>query len=144
MPILTLDTHEYCETEADLCRMHKASGGDTCIDIELAEIQRGFSEGFPQLRIREDYEFPSWHHGIRLFWVYLYSDAFYRPEFIPRLQSLVSTQQTSWFAQFECYSPSRQSSELPSGFVGDFLIYKDTVIFHRADGWSEFRPKLQV
>jgi hypothetical protein len=142
MQILHYDIAAYGAAERDLCKLHRVSEEETLIDMEIEEIQQAFSKLYEELTRDDDYEFPSWHHNLRLFWVYLHSDAFYDERFIPHVQALLAARQRSWFAQFECYSPSLKSPQLPSGFVGDFIVYKDTVIFSNSDKWALFEPKL--
>lgn len=132
----------YCATERDLCDLHRVPEEDVWIEKELERIQSTFANAYPQLKRNDDYEFPPWHHNLRLFWAYLYSDQFYDESFIPRVQKTLSLINRSWFAEFECYSPSLKSAELPSGYIGEFLVFKDTLIFDGNEQWTTFKPKL--
>lgn len=145
MNIFNLDTAGFCGAESDLCTLHRVANGDEQIGRELQEIRAAFIARFPRLLAREDYEFPDWHHYQRLFWVYLYHDDFYTPELIPFVQQILQAAPRSWFAEFECYSPALVSEDSnPAGYVGDFLIYKETVIFDDSEGWSLVKARLQI
>jgi hypothetical protein len=76
--------------------------------------------------------------------VYLHADEFYKAAFIPFIQESLKSMPRSWFAEFECYSPALESSALPSGYIGNFLVYKDTAIFDASERWATYRPKLGV
>ena len=144
MQILDFNIERYSDSEGDLCRRHKVSEDDDHIEHELEHIQSSFAAAYPQLKIDTDYEFPPWHHHLRLFWAYLYSDAFYTEDFLPLVGQLLSAMPRSWFAEFECYSPSLKSPEKPTGWAGDFLVFKDTVIFCNMSDHQEFKAKLGV
>jgi hypothetical protein len=145
MQILELDLAGYCAAESDLCNLHRALDSDEAIERELHEIQAAFQARFPQLTCRKDYEFPDWHHHLRLFWVYLYHDDFYTPEFIPFVQQILRAAPRSWFAEFECYSPAlvRQDTNA-AGFVGEFLIYKETIMFAVSKNWATVKDRLGI
>ncbi len=142
MQILELDIPGYCAAEQDLCRLHSVPEEDVQIEAEIQQLQQRFGKQYRRLKNRKDFDFPDWHHNLRLFWVYLYADAFYTPAFIPFIQQSLHSMPRSWFAEFECYSPAIESPELPSGSVGQFLVYKDTVIFDDCEQWATYRPKL--
>jgi hypothetical protein len=142
MKTLQLDIPGYCAAEQDLCRLHAVPEEDQEIEVEIRLLQDRFAKQFPRLTIRKDFEFPDWHHNIRLLWAYLYADEFYTPALIPFVQDCLKSMPRSWFAEFECYSPALESPELPSGFVGEFLVYKDTMIFDDDEQWATYLPKL--
>ena len=142
MQVFDYDNKRYWAAEKDLCQLHKVADDDALIDGELKTIHTAFAKAYPRLKRKDDYEFPSWHHNLRLFWVYLYSDVFYDESFIPRIQNILSSINRSWFAEFECYSPSLESPDLPRGDIGQFLIFKDTVIFSDDEQWTTFRSRL--
>jgi hypothetical protein len=145
MPILEFDSAGYYDAETDLCNLHRVPPDDKDIDRELQQIQSAFKAKFPQLLDRKDYEFPSWHNNLRLFWVYLYHDDFYTPDLIPFVQQVLRATSRSWFAEFECYSPAlvREGSN-PNGYVGMFLIYKETIMFDDSEYWSTVKASLGV
>jgi hypothetical protein len=143
MQILNLDIKAYSAAESDLCGLHRASEEDEEIELELNQLHAAFAARYPQSEPREKHEFPDWHHHLRLFWVYLYHDEFYTPEFIPFVQQLLRAQPRSWFAEFECSSPALvDEKENPNGWVGGFLIYKDTVIFDGCERWPLVQARL--
>ena len=144
MQIFEYDIPRYSDAERDLCALHKVSDDDNDIETELRQIQSQFSDLYPHLKEGSDFEFPPWHHNLRLFWVYLYADDFYCKQFVPHLQAILQSLSRSWFAEFECYSPALESAELPSGFFGDFLVYRDSVIFCAGDHVDLLRQKLTL
>jgi len=144
MQILDYDSERYFAAEGDLCQAHRVSEDDVRIETELSRLQGRLAKAYPRLKKDRDYEFPDWHHHIRMFWTYLYSDAFYTEDFIPRVQEFLRSTDRSYFAQFECYSPSLESPDLPSGYVGQFLLFKDTVMFCKGESWPAFKIKLNV
>lgn len=142
--MIEYDIKQYWSAERDLCKLHKVSEDEVLIETELDRIHGLFGDAYPLLKKQDDYEFPDWHHHIRIFWAYLYSDAFYNDEFIPTIQRILASASRSWFAEFECYSPTLKSPELPSGDVGTFLLYKDSLIFQESDHWATYKAKLGV
>jgi hypothetical protein len=145
MRIFLHGNSRYCQEERDLCNLHRVSESDVKIDAELKQIHSAFAADYPQLKIDTDFEFPDWHHNLRLFWAYLHHDDFFTPNFIPRVQKILQAAPRSWFAQFKCYSPSTKSEESnPNGFVGTFLIYKDSVIFSETEYWPAAMPRLGI
>jgi hypothetical protein len=141
MKVLNLSDDEFSTLELDLCNKHGVPVDDDRIEIELKDIQGRFCVGCPSAN-ESDYEFPDWHNHCRLFWAYLYTDDFFDTDFVPLICKVISSQPRSWFAQFECYSPSLESSELPTGAIGDFLVFEDTVAFCEDEAWQLFRPRL--
>ena len=144
MQILEYDIPRYCDAERDLCALHKVPDDDKEIEPELERIQSQFSAQYPHLKADTDFEYPPWHHNLRLFWVYLHVDDFYCKQFVPQVQSILQSQGRSWFGEFECYSPALQSAELPGGFFGNFLVYRDTVIFCSGEHVGLLRQKLAL
>ncbi len=134
---------EYHAVEQDLCLTHFAGEHDKGIDAEYKDIQSKFRCMFPNI-IDDDIEFPEWHHNIRMMWAYLYSDMLYTSEFIPIVQQTLQSMPNPWFAQFECFSPSLETPESPSGFAGHFVVYKDTLIFSESESISIVASKLQA
>ena len=135
---------DYTPIEQDLCKLHEVEESDTLIGLEYRQIQDSFQNAFPNLVLNDDFEFPDWHHNLRMLWVYLYSDDFYTAEFIPTMSSLLNKMNRPWFAQFECSAPSLESSENVQGFIGWFLIYKESVIFSDSEKWAPYQVKLGV
>ena len=141
MKVLNLSEDEYSDLSLDLWNTHGVSVEDDQIEIELKDLQGRFRSGYPSVN-ESDYEFPDWHNHCRLFWAYLYTDDFFDTNVVPLICEAISSQPRSWFAQFECYSPSLESSELPTGAIGDFLIFQDTIAFCESESWQLFRPRL--
>lgn len=144
MQVLRYNIEKYCAAERDLCSLHAVPEEYEGINEEYETAKRLFAQAFGNLKDGIDYELPDWHHNIRMLWVYVYSDSFYCPQFVGCIKQLLRDMPHEWFAQFECYSPARESAGLPTGWVGDFLIYKDTAMFCESDGWNDYRSKLGI
>ena len=142
--IQTLNIKDYCAIDSDLFKMHHMPEEEFDISGEYKEIQRKFISLFPQLTLNTDFEIPEWHNEVRMLWVYLYHDFFYNEQFINNIQNILGSMKYPWYSQFECYSPSLKSKQLPSGALGQFIIYKESVIFIENEHWNTFKPKLGV
>ncbi len=142
MKITVHPLEKYDELEQDLCSLHAASDAEEVVDREYADIRSKFATSFP-CATHDDYGFPEWHHNLRMLWVYLYSDVFYTPELLRNLQRITESMEMSWFMQFECYSPSLESDELPTGYLGHFLVYKDSVIVCEDENSAYLVSKIQ-
>ena len=138
------DSIDYTAIEQELCELHLVDETDALICTEYQQIQSSFQNLFPSLVVDEDFELPDWHNHIRMLWVYLYSDEFYTPELIPRVHMILARMKRPWFAQFECFSPELESSENKPGLVGDFLLFRESVVFSASEGWKQIQPKLGV
>src|SRR6188474_1623023 len=103
MQVFHYDIPAYCDLEKDLCSLHAVPEEFEGIGDEWREIQEAFRSEFRAIP-EGGYEFPDWHHNIRMLWVYLYSDLFYTPKFIATIQRILEGMREPWFAQFECYS----------------------------------------
>ena len=97
---------------------------------EFDEVIGGGSSGN-----RSDYEVPDWHNGMRSLFVYLYSERFYVPSFVPAVTGILESQVKPCFARFECYD-----SELR--LIGCFLVFRDKVEFDRLSEQSGLIGKL--
>ena len=133
---------DYGSLEQELCGLHLVEDTDSKIDTEFTQLQNVFSATFPNLDNGEDFEFTSWHNNIRMIWVYLYSDQFYNSELLARIKQMIDSMERPWFAQFECYSPALESKSNPNGVIGDFLLYRDSVVFSNSAGWDLIYPRI--
>ncbi len=78
---------------------------------------------FGEINCNKDYEFPDWHYGTRALAVYLYNEGFYNESFIEKVRRLLECGKES-FAEFECYDATLRP-------MGEFMVFKDKVIFSR-------------
>jgi len=137
--IIKYTLEEYSKLEQDLCELHH----ETDIEKEYEVITNLFRKLFNEFEEDTDFEIPEWHNEIRMLWVYLYHDSFYKKEFIKKIQAMLAQQPKSWFAQFECFSPKLESEQLPTGMIGTYIIYKDSIIFDQSEEWSEFMNEIK-
>jgi hypothetical protein len=143
MKVTCYTLEEYHQLEQDLCAMHSASEEEDILDREYVDIKTKFSSAYPNATI-DDYEFPEWHNNMRMMWLYLYSDIFYTNDFIRNIQRILNSMSKSWFAQFECYSPSAVTSESPNGSLGHFMIYKNSVMIWECDSTPILIEKIEA
>jgi hypothetical protein len=124
--VLRYDGHAYSELEGELCSIHSVPESFEGIGKEWSELQLAFRREFKEIP-EDGYEFPDWHDNIRMLWVYLYSDLFYTPQFLPKVQRILEGRNPGWFAQFECHF-------LEAKLMGWFLVYRDSIVFGN-DTW---------
>ena len=136
MQVIHYNIKEYCAVESELCDIHSTKGKD--FDDEYELVCNRFRKEFSEFENDEDYEIPEYHSEIRMLWVYLYKEDLYDSRFISRLKRIIDMPK-SWFAQFECYSKNDDGGY---NFIGDFIIYKDSLIFDENENWDEYKIKL--
>ena len=141
MKILNYALEEYTSLEQELCEIH--SGKEEELDKEYEIVCNRFREAFSNFEDEKDYELPEWHHNIRMLWVYIYNEKLYTKTFIETIQKIIDMP-NSWFAQFECYSEELKCQENRSGAVGDFYLYKDTLVFDLSEPWPNYKEKLGI
>lgn len=125
MNIQALTANSFGDLNSDLTEMHKATESDSTLDSEWTSICEEFSKCFKEL----EHEIPDWHYGKRLFYAYLYSTNFFTPAFHAQVLSILNRTNSSWFAEFECYSHIAPAGEpVDDSFLGWIMIYRDSLI----------------
>jgi len=100
-------------------------------------LQKAFAEAFPEYTSDDcrDYELPDWHDGMRVLFVYLYNPGFYNEVFLPKVKRILEQTRHEAFAMFECFDDSDH-------LVGQFMVFKDKVIFTRMSAETGLLRKL--
>jgi len=139
--IFSLD--EFGDIAKDLCSIHKVPEKNEAIDDEWADIKRRFAEEMGEsLKLDVDYEFPDWHHNIRLFWLYLYSERLFSPRLLDAICAALAPYDDRWFAQCECYSDQSVPGGGRVSSIGEFIVHKNSVLVSESEAWPVYLPKL--
>jgi hypothetical protein len=104
-------------------------------EIEWKTSLATFAKEFSEFTGKKDYEFADWHYGMRSIFACLYTEKFYKPDFISKVQGILRKRENESFAQFECFNNN-------SDLIGCIMVFKGDVIFDRLSNENGLIAKL--